>query len=457
MKRAIIAAFALACQAAPAQDLSHLQGLLATTPVGGWVNVTATNAAWSTTWPSPRYDGDTGSIVYAWGSMVWDSGRGQFILWGGGHANYAGNEVYTLSGATGQWARGSLPSAYQAGTSWISGNGAPQSSHTYDNSQYLPISGRYVTFGGAAWNSGSNFDSAAGREGPWLWNPALADPNRVGGQDFTGLNPSALGSNAWQSRRGSITGTLPPTFVEAATGYRAEGGKDVVYIAADTGASGFPRLYRYEFNLGGQDVVQQVGVMGPGQSAYEGTAAMDTTRGWFVRTIWGGGPSNDLAVWDLSRNNAGNPAANGSFAARLQRPDGSAFDIVSAGGSGSSSGLEFDPNTGHYFLFRGTQLTEIVTSVNPDGTPGPIWTAIDRPCTGSCPSSVGQGVHGHFVPIPELGAMALMGAYNGTTRDVDIWLYRTVAEVPEPGTWLQMAAGLAVLGGVAARRRIGRA
>jgi hypothetical protein len=63
-------------------------------------------------------------------------------------------------------------------------------------------------------------------------------------------------------------------------------------------------------------------------------------------------------------------------------------------------------------------------------------------------------VHGHFVAIPELGAMALMTAYNGTTRDADVWLYKTVAEVPEPGTWLQLAAGLAVLCGVAARRRI---
>lgn len=453
MKR-LIALAALAAAPAFAQDPTHLRSLLDATPVGGWVNASA-STNWSTVWPSPRYTGDVGSVVYAWGSMVWDSTNGQFILWGGGHANYAGNEVYTLSGATGQWARGSLPSAYQSGTSWIVGNGAPQSSHTYDNSQWLPISQRYVTFGGAAWNSGSNFDSASGREGPWLWNPALADPNRVGGQDFTGLNPTALGSNAWQSRRGSITGTLPPTFVEAATGYRTEGGKDVVYIAADTGASGFPRLYRYEFNLGGQDIVQQVGVMGSGQSAYEGTATLDAARGWFVRTIWGGGPSNDLAIWDLDLNNAANPNANTSFAARLQRPDGSPFNIVSAGGSGSSSGLEVDPNTGHYWLFRGTELTEIVPSVNPDGTPGAVWTAIDRSCTvGACPSSVGQGVHGHWVSVPELGAMALMTAYNGTTRDADIWLYKTVSEVPEPGTWMQLAAGLAVLCGVAARRRI---
>lgn len=440
---------------ARAQDTSYLQGLLAATPVGSWVNV-STGSNWSTTWPLPRYTGDLGSIVYAWGSMAWDSDRGQFVLWGGGHANYAGNEVYTFSGANGQWARGSLPSAYQPGTSWIVGNGAPQSSHTYDNSLYLPLSQRVVTFGGAAWNSGGNFDSAAGREGPWLWDPAKADPNRVGGQDFTGLDPAALGSNAWQSRRGSITGTLPQTFVESATGYRAEGGKDVVYIAADIGASGFPRLYRYEFNLGGNDVVQQVGVMGAGQTTYQGTAALDTGRGWFVRTLWPGSASNDLAVWDLNLNNAGNPNANGSFAVRLQRPDGTPFDIVGAGGAGSNAGITFEQQSGHYFLFEGTTLHEIIPAENPDGTPSSVWTVIQRSCSGACPSSSGQGVHGHFLAIPELGALALIDAYNGTTKDADIWLYHA-AEVPEPGTWLQLAAGLAVLGGVAARRRIGSA
>jgi hypothetical protein len=153
MKR-LIALVALAAAPALAQpDLTHFQTALAGAPVGSWVNVSAASN-WSSTWPLPRYTGDLGSIVYAWGSMAWDSDRGQIILWGGGHANYAGNEVYTLSGGTGQWARGSLPSAYQPGTSWIVGNGAPQSSHTYDNSLYLPISQRFVTFGGAAWNSG---------------------------------------------------------------------------------------------------------------------------------------------------------------------------------------------------------------------------------------------------------------------------------------------------------------
>lgn len=449
----VLAAALLPARAQP--DLSHMRSLIEATPVGSWVNLTAGNTPWSTTWPTPRHGGDPGSVVYAWGSMVWDPSHGQFILWGGGHANYAGNEVYTLSGATGEWARASLPSAYQAGTSFIAGNGAPQSSHTYDNSQYLPISDRWVTFGGAAWNGGSNFSSAAGREGPWLWDPSKADPDKVGGQDGTGLVPGAIGSNAWESRRGHITGTLPPSLVEASTGYRAEGGKDVVYVTSDTGASGFPRLYRYEFNLAGNDVSQMVGVLGSGQYAYQGTGTVDTQRGWYARTIWPDTGSLDLAVWDLSRNNATTPSANPSFGVKLQRPDGSDFNVMPAVWVGSDASIEFDPNTGHYFLFVNASLTEIIPTANPDGTPGSVWTAIERVCVTGCPTSVGQDVLGHWVSVPELGVMALMAKYDQTVgaQDVDVWAYR-VAEIPEPGTWLQLAAGLAVLGGVASRRRL---
>src|SRR3546814_7387161 len=34
------------------------------------------------------------AVVGAWSSMAWDSARGDLIFWGGGHANYPGNEIY---------------------------------------------------------------------------------------------------------------------------------------------------------------------------------------------------------------------------------------------------------------------------------------------------------------------------------------------------------------------------
>jgi hypothetical protein len=98
--------------ATAAADLSYLQGLLASTPEGGWVQVNTNK--FSDAWPSTLDGGvpnsDPAAIVHAWSSFAWDSARGDLLLFGGGHANYAGNEMYVWQGSDGAWTRGSLPS-----------------------------------------------------------------------------------------------------------------------------------------------------------------------------------------------------------------------------------------------------------------------------------------------------------------------------------------------------------
>src|SRR5262245_14988133 len=54
---------------------------------------------------------DPRRIISAWSSMAWDSNRRQLIIWGGGHGDYAGNDVYRFDAATLSWQRSSLPSA----------------------------------------------------------------------------------------------------------------------------------------------------------------------------------------------------------------------------------------------------------------------------------------------------------------------------------------------------------
>src|SRR3546814_4157205 len=74
--------------------------------------------------------------------MAWDSARGDLIFWGGGHANYPGNEIYLWHSSTLEWERASLPSEvvkvadarFEAIDGYLN---APTSSHTYDNSEYL--------------------------------------------------------------------------------------------------------------------------------------------------------------------------------------------------------------------------------------------------------------------------------------------------------------------------------
>ena len=61
------------------------------------------------------------AVTAAWSSMAWDSNRGILIFWGGGHANYPGNEVYRWNGNTLLWERASLPSEVVRNTQSVFG------------------------------------------------------------------------------------------------------------------------------------------------------------------------------------------------------------------------------------------------------------------------------------------------------------------------------------------------
>ncbi|MEP6878733.1 MAG: PEP-CTERM sorting domain-containing protein, partial [Nitrosospira sp.] len=76
-------------------SLERLSSLLANTPEGGWVKASTNlySDAWATG-AGAVPNGWPGAIVRAWSSFAWDSTRGDLLLWGGGHANYAGNEMY---------------------------------------------------------------------------------------------------------------------------------------------------------------------------------------------------------------------------------------------------------------------------------------------------------------------------------------------------------------------------
>lgn len=220
----------LAASAAQAADLDRLRALLDATPAGGWVQ--ANTGSFSSAFPTGsdavniQSYSDPGLIVGAWSSFAWNTDTASLMLWGGGHANYAGNEMYIWNAASGAWSRGSLPS--KLSSSWfISDNSAPQSAHTYDNQLYLPVNKMFLTLGGAAFPSGGNFQAEVGgavvRTGPWMFDPSRADPSKVGGSSGSGFDPATPGGNMWINRGTSYGGTLPQSFVEGSTAYRGEG------------------------------------------------------------------------------------------------------------------------------------------------------------------------------------------------------------------------------------------
>ena len=235
-------------------------------------------------------------IIVAWSGFGWDSNRGDLILWGGGHANYPGNDVYRWRSSNLMWERASLPSEIKTdpllGQIAIDGvDNAPISSHTYDNNLFLPVADRFMTWGGAAYNNGgpfirpleSNPTTQYRLTGPYLFDPNRADGNKVGGT--TGSNvkrvspTSIVGGQMWQNRdihRWLAGQPLPGTHVQGCTGYAREGGLDVVYVASANAGATSLNLYRYQLTNLANPAVDQISKVG----AYAVGVAGQTTCGY---------------------------------------------------------------------------------------------------------------------------------------------------------------------------------
>jgi hypothetical protein len=446
-------------------DIARLEKLLAATPAGGWVqaNTTSYSSAWASGLSAvPPTPSGPEAVVTAWSSFAWDSTRGDLLLWGGGHANYAGNEMYVWDGGTGVWARGSLSSSIDA-NNFVVDNAAPQSSHTYDNNVYLPVNDRFVTFGGAAFNSGGVFTSANGREGPWLWDPSKADANKVGGTDGSGYDKTSPGGNMWTNRHSVLNGSEPGSYLLGTTAYRTENGKDVVYLTGDQNSSGRPPLYRYTFGdvkNGEADKLEMVGVMGV-SVGYTGAATIDSNHNLYIRSARGG-VYGDFAVWDLSKSNAANPNSNPEIKVDLKLADGSLFEM------NENYGVEYDAANGKIYLWDGAAMGKVWSvdvGVDAGGNVLDTWVVNELFSTTTAQPSGGfpnyNGVLGKWKYVSELDAFIAMDQYDNLTGDAGIWLYkpfaRALAAIPEPGTYTMLLAGLGLLaiGRVGRRQRIG--
>lgn len=466
--------------ATPAHALTGMQrltSLLGTTPEGGWVqaNTNSFSDAWPTGADAVNVNSysNPGRIVSAWSSFAWDSTRQDLLLFGGGHANYAGNEMYVWDGATGKWGLGSLPSrTVSAGPyqpSYIVDGVAPQSVHTYDNNLYLPHNDMFVTFGGAVYNSGGRFTTNIGgveqKAGPYLWDPTKADPAKVGGTTGSGYNMVnvAEGGNMWTNRAGSIDNPALYDFaawhVNGTTAYSEENGKDVAYFTANIQASGNAYLFRYEFGDvrgGGIDQIIQVGDSINSLTA-KGAATIDTDHNLYIRTAQGAlanGHTAELAVWDLT-----NPAGGirHDIPVDLVNPDGTPFTLANSG----NMGIDYDPKHHQLVLWDGnaTDPGTVWTVDVPDGPVSGIgaspWVAIKHTSTTAATphGSFETGVLGKWKYVSELGAfVALDEMKNG---DAGVWLYKptSVSVVPEPESYAMLLAGLSMITVIALRRR----
>jgi hypothetical protein len=442
--------FLLPSIGAAAPNLGWIIATLQATPEGGWVKISGANR-FADVWTPPALTPASSSpptIISRWSSFAWDTTRGDLIVFGGGHANSAGNDVYRWRGTTGLWERASLPSAvtpisYGGYVYYLSsgdrGARVPQSAHTYDGNSFLPQLDRFVTFGGAAFNNGGPFarETTPGSgvltlTGPYLFDPARANGNLVGGDTGSGVDPSIPGGQMWSNRDAYVSlpsgSDVPRSFVETTTAYALENGRDVLYVTGY--ASNFPNpiLYRYtinDINNPAQDTWQRVGVAWS-SCCYQGSGAIDTARNLYVRT---NGNGSMFTYWDL----------------RTSGPNNFNVNFNAALGSGSFGslwvyGMDYDPRRRQFLLwggggdvwalsYAGSEPSQtnwsLVRSVSTTREqPPPLVTDFQ-----ASNQALPGGILGKWKYIAQLDAfVGLMNPIDG-----DVWVYKPVGWV-NPGT-----------------------
>jgi hypothetical protein len=431
-------------------SLDGLVALLDAIPEGSWVQ--ANLNSYSSTWTPPELrplkglsNPDPSNIIQAWSSFAWDSKRGDLLIYGGGHANYGGNDMYRWRGSTRMWERASLPSQIRTddlgNVNAIDGvYNAPASAHTYDNSLYLPISDRFVTFGGAVFGRGGPYrvqvDATTDRPtGPYFFDPSRADAWKVGGTTGSHVQrvapyPEIVGGHMWSNR--DLPGTqpvgtrMPTSYVSGCSGYAVEHGRDVVYVAGRPGGTAL-QLYRYtvhDVNNPALDTIEQVGRYWEGTSR-QTTCAVDPHTNLVLRT---GENPEPFFYWNLATA----APANRDVPMVPTDPTGE-FNALLASNTINITlcGMDYDPVRRHYVLWCGGGSVWAVTP--PPGPATPTgWTVsrISAPVGAVPTQDVGKGILGKWKYIPNLDAfIGLQDIVHG-----NIWIYKPVG-------WVRPVAG----------------
>lgn len=429
---------------ASAPDVSNLLTVVAGMAEGEWrrVNLNTFSSVWTPASLRPLYGQSNPTpsrIILAWSSFAWDSNRAALLIYGGGHANYRGNDIYLWRASTQMWERASLPSEMVQTPLgyWNAIDGvdkAPASAHTYDNTIFLPILDRMLVLGGAADPNGGHYltqatATTARVTGPYLFDPSRAHADRVGGSTGSHVKrvapyPEIVGGNMWSNRESWLNASAsskPPGEVlsNGCTGYAVEAGRDVVYLRTAH------RLYRYEISdlaNPAADVWKQVNMYYYGGSGGQSTCGYDPIRKIFLSTHL----KTPFIFWDLSNSNPGNL----DTMITPVDPSGEFPTLLSSGAIHMSQcGLEFDTVRNDFKLWCGDGR---VWTVTPPPTPVATgWTIVKAPLPpGEVPTSLGTGILGKWKYVSNLDVfMGLADSVQG-----NIWIYKPHGWVNPAGT-----------------------
>ncbi len=153
---------------AHATDTTSISELVASMPENSWLEIPNTRLKDVGADPD-KYPyvqsimGIQGITAYSGGA--YDSKRNRLVVWGGGHADYQGNEVYVFDVERLKWERLNEPSKPNL-CQQLNSDGTPNSRHTYGAVDYLEHADRLFSTGGTVSCDGGG----CGADITWVFN-----------------------------------------------------------------------------------------------------------------------------------------------------------------------------------------------------------------------------------------------------------------------------------------------
>lgn len=310
---------------------------------------------------------DTSCVMDCWCGGAFDTTRNILYVWGGGHGQYSGNELYGFNTDSLTWERITDPSIDVGGSesSGVYPDGEPRSRHTYNQLQYAASADRLLSMGTTAMYPGGQIANSA----------VLSFNYNTKAWNTGGAGLPISGQIAGQvSAYDSVTGR-----VWAVNGFQSQ--------------------------LAGYDPVSNswTQTYGAANREYNMTGAIDPSRRLFIATGY-----DYLFVWDLA--NPGNPT----------QPSSSGDKSIEGA---FSPGLAFDPVIN---MFVGWAGGSSVYTLDPTNW---VWTrhAPDPSNTVTPTSQNVNGTYGRFRYIPSRNAYI---AVNRTGENVYIYKLSPGGGVP---------------------------
>lgn len=169
--RLVLTALLSLTAARPLVAETMLQRIAGLAP-GHWIEVTSNAAGTirdtklSRVYPPKkiRAAGNPWSIMGAWSGGAYAPEQHKLMVFGGGHNDYGGNEVYMFDLDRLEWQRVTNPSRYDEHRQTL--DGTPRARHSYDGIEWLPRLRKFIVAGGAPWKV-----SGGGSRGTWLFDP----------------------------------------------------------------------------------------------------------------------------------------------------------------------------------------------------------------------------------------------------------------------------------------------